>query len=196
MRPARPDAEHERARGFVQPVSRTGMFAPQSLTRNEVRNIRRLLVILAKAQGCPGKFGEPSFRKFVSAISRKTTLTYPLPPPAGGRGQGEGGRRTGSRHGTPHPPADAGPSLSPLRGGEGSCKPDDRNARLSEMVVPQPSPGKILRARIGSSTNAHTTESRHGRTCSDLFRPSTRRKRLSRCPGDAWIRGSSPRMTT
>jgi hypothetical protein len=47
-------------------------------------------------------------------------IYHPLPPPAGGRGQGEGGRCSDLRCYPPHPPVlRAGTSLSPLKGGEG-----------------------------------------------------------------------------
>jgi len=62
-----------------------------------------------------------SVRMPISLTGNKTGFLHPLPPPAGGRGEGEGGRRASPRHYPPHPPvANAmGPSLSPLKGGEG-----------------------------------------------------------------------------
>jgi protein ImuB len=47
-------------------------------------------------------------------------ISSPLPPLAGGRGQGEGGRRASPRRCPPHPPVvgATSPSLSPLKGGE------------------------------------------------------------------------------
>jgi protein ImuB len=62
-----------------------------------------------------------SVRVPISLTGNKTRFLHPLTPPAGGRGEGEGGRRTSPRRYPPRPPvANAtGPSLSPLKGGEG-----------------------------------------------------------------------------
>src|SRR5205823_7673144 len=52
---------------------------------------------------------------------KRRTKYHPLPPLAGRRGKGEGGGRAGLRRCPPHPPIAyaKGPSLSPLKGGEG-----------------------------------------------------------------------------
>jgi len=71
------------------------------------------LTLPRERQGCPEKIRGPSLRKFVCEISRNRSLLTLAPPPAGGRGQGEGGRRTGSRHHPPHPPASRAPPSPP-----------------------------------------------------------------------------------
>ena len=62
-----------------------------------------------------------SVRVAIGFAESKARFLHPLPPPAGGRGEGEGGRRAGPRRCPPHPPIAGamGPSLSPLKGGEG-----------------------------------------------------------------------------
>jgi len=56
-----------------------------------------------------------------SHIPERASVFIPLPPLAGGEGQGEGGYRSETRSRPPHPPSAGapGPSLSPLKGGEG-----------------------------------------------------------------------------
>ncbi len=69
----------------------------------------------------------------------KTRFSLPLSPLAGGEGWGEEGLRTEvrSRPGPPHPPARrAGPSLSPLKGGEGLIGRDGKPPRPIRLFAP------------------------------------------------------------
>jgi protein ImuB len=76
-----------------------------------------------------------SVRVPVSLTGNKLRFLPPLPPQAGGEGRGEGGCWSETRSRPPHPPVPAGqarglaanaasgPSLSPLKGGEGLKRP-------------------------------------------------------------------------
>ena len=105
------------------------------LAQNGAQNIKALPVSPAKAgsratvkalepwipafaKGCPGKH-----RGFVPPRNSPPTAIFlnPLPPPAGGRGKGEGAmRQYAALPASPSPGRlRRGPSLSPLKGGEG-----------------------------------------------------------------------------
>src|SRR5712691_32844 len=64
------------------------------------------------------------------------TFTYPLPPPAGGRG-----RRTGLRPRPPHPPAPFGARVrlsggaSPMRQGPLPLRPSGRRGALAKRIT-------------------------------------------------------------
>jgi protein ImuB len=90
------------------------------------------LAALSRLEPCESHIPErASVRVPVSARKNNTRFLPPLPPLAGGEGRGEGGRRSEIRSRPPHPlvPTDQvrglnahgapGPSLSPLKGGEG-----------------------------------------------------------------------------
>ncbi len=69
-------------------------------------------------QGCPGKFEHYLCESL--QVKFPANDVYLSSPPAGrGRGQGEGGRPSGFAAPPTSPSRFAGPSLSPLKGGEG-----------------------------------------------------------------------------